>query len=392
MNFVIRSCLGNRDARSPEARQRCGTLAGGVGILLNLLLFLAKLIAGLAASSVAMVADAVNNLSDAAASVVTLVGFRLAGQAADADHPFGHGRIEYVSGLIVSLAILLMGFEIGRSSVEALFEQREIDFSPVSLVILCAAIGVKLWMFWFNRSLGRAIGSAAMEATAADSLSDAASTGVVLLSTLAGHFWNLRVDGLAGLLVAAFILKTGWDAAKDTLDPLLGRPMDPELAADIDRIVLSHDNILGIHDLVYHDYGPGRAMMSFHAEVPADGNMLELHDLIDHIERELQERHHIETVIHMDPVVRDERTDALRAQVADLARQLDPALSIHDFRITPGPSHTNLIFDVLVPYGFRLTDGQVCAELSRGIKQLSQRYYPVIQVDHSYVDRRSSAG
>ena len=389
MNFVIRSCLGNRDPRSPEARQRCGTLAGGVGILLNLLLFLAKLIAGLAASSVAMVADAVNNLSDAAASVVTLVGFRLAGQAADADHPFGHGRIEYVSGLIVSLAILLMGFEIGRSSVEALFEQREIDFSPVSLVILCAAIGVKLWMFWFNRSLGRVIGSAAMEATAADSLSDAASTGVVLLSTLAGHFWNLRVDGLAGLLVAAFILKTGWDAAKDTLDPLLGRPMDPSLAADIDRLVLSHPHILNIHDLVYHDYGPGRAMMSFHVEVPAGCDLLEIHDVVDHIERELKERHHIETVIHVDPVVNDERTLALRDQVTRLTQELDPVLTIHDFRITAGPLHTNLIFDVVVPYGFRLTDQQVLEQLTRSIRALSDHYYPVIQVDHSYIDQRS---
>ena len=243
-----------------------------MGIVLNSLLFLAKLAAGLAAASVAMVADAVNNLSDAATSVVTLVGFRLAGQAADADHPFGHGRIEYVSGLIVSLAILLMGFEVGRSALDSLLHPEPVQATPVTLVILAAAIAVKLWMFWFNRALGRAIGSAAMEAAAADSLSDSASTAAVLLSALLGQVVSFPIDGLAGLAVAVLILKTGWEAARSTLDPLLGRPMDPELAADIDKLVLGHDQILGIHDLVYHDYGPGRAMMSFHAEVPADGD------------------------------------------------------------------------------------------------------------------------
>ena len=197
------------------------------------------------------------------------------------------------------------------------------------------------------------------------------------------------MDGLAGLLVAAFILKTGWEAARDTLDPLLGRPMDQSLAADIDKLVLSHPNILGIHDLVYHDYGPGRAMMSFHAEVPADGDLLEIHDIIDHIERELKEKHHIEAVIHMDPVVNDERTTALREQVAALARELDPALSIHDFRITAGPMHTNLIFDVVVPYGFRLPDDQVRRSLTDRIRALSPKYFPVIQIDHSYVERQN---
>ena len=390
MNFLIRQCLRGGDPQSPETRRRCGTIAGGMGIFLNVLLFLGKLLAGLATSSVAIVADAVNNLSDAATSIVTLIGFRLAGQEADADHPFGHGRIEYVTGLIVALAILLMGFEVGRSALDSLLHPAQVQSTPLSLSILGIAIAVKLWMFLFNRSLGRAIGSPAMEATAADSLSDVASTSVVLVSALAGRFVALPIDGLAGLAVALLILKTGWDAARDTLDPLLGRPMDPDLAADIDKLVLSHDKILGIHDLVYHDYGPGRAMMSFHAEVPADGNFLEIHDIIDHIERELKAKHHIETVIHMDPVVCDGRTAQLRDQVADLARQVDPSLTIHDFRITPGPMHTNLIFDVVVPYGLSLTDTQVRTELGLRVKQLSPRYYPVIQVDHSYVDVRKS--
>ena len=388
MRYLIGLCLRGQDPHSPQTRLRCGTIAGGLGILLNLLLSCGKLLAGFLTGSVAMMADGVNNLSDAASSVVTLVGFRLAGQEADAEHPFGHGRIEYVSGLIVSLAILLMGIEVARSSLDSLFHGAQVQSSPLAVAILCAAILVKLWMFWFNRTLGRTIGSAAIEATAADSLSDTASTAVVLLSTLVSPCLNFPLDGLAGLLVAAFILKTGWDAARDTLDPLLGRPMDPELAADIDRIVLSHDKILGIHDLVYHDYGPGRAMMSFHAEVPADADLLEMHDIIDHIERELKEKHHIETVIHMDPVVNDERTAALRAQVEQLAHEIDPVLSIHDLRITAGPRHTNVLFDVMVPYGFRLTDSQVRGELSRGVKKLSEKYTAVIEVDHSYVEQR----
>ena len=391
VNFIVQLCLRGEDPQSPQARRRCGTIAGTMGILLNLLLSGSKLLAGLLTASVAMTADGLNNLSDAATSVVTLIGFRLAGQEADADHPFGHGRIEYVAGLIVSLAILLMGVEVGRSAVDSLLHASEPDFSPLAVGILCAAILVKFWMFWFNRTLGRHIGSAAMEATAADSLSDTLSTAVVLLSTLLGHFFQLHVDGLAGLLVCAFILKTGWEAARDTLDPLLGRPMDPELAADIDKLVLGHDHILGIHDLVYHDYGPGRAMMSFHAEVPADGDLLEIHDIIDHIERELKAKHHIETVIHMDPVVCDDSTSALHGQVEELTKKLDPALSIHDFRMTAGPIHTNIIFDVVVPYGFRLSDGQVRDELSQAIHALSPRYYAVIQVDHSYVDGRGGS-
>ncbi len=387
-NLLIKLFLpSGGDVKDPQVREQYGTLAGTTGIVLNLLLFLGKLISGLITGSIAVVADAVNNLSDAGSSVVTLIGFRLAGQKADEGHPFGHGRIEYLTGLIVALAVLLMGLEIGKSSVEKIFYPEELTFSWLAVGILTAAILVKLWMYRFNRTLGRRIGSAAMEATAADSLSDAVSTSVVLLATLVGHYTGLKIDGLAGLLVAAFILKTGWDAAKETLDPLLGRPMDPELAKEIDKLALEHPYILGIHDLVYHDYGPGRAMMSFHAEVPADADLLDVHDMIDHIEREMKQRHNIETVIHMDPVVNDERTRTLREQVAQLARTLDPEITIHDFRITAGPRHTNLIFDMMVPYGFRLTDTQIREEMTRKIRELSEHYYAVIEIDHSYVDR-----
>ncbi len=390
MNAVLRFCIGPDGPQSPKARRRCGMMSGGIGITLNLLLFLGKLLAGIATASIAVTADAFNNLSDAASSVVTLVGFRLASQEADEEHPFGHGRMEYLAGLVVAILILLVGTELAQSSIQKIIHPEPVVFSPLSAAILAVSVGVKLWMFWFNRGLSRQISSAALAATAADSLSDSAATGILLLGLVAGHFLSLPLDGWLGLAVALFILRTGWGAAKDTVDPLLGRPMDRALAEDIDRIVLGHQYILGIHDLVYHDYGPGRAMMSFHAEVPADANLLEIHDVIDHVERELKARHHIETCIHMDPVVRDGRTEDLRQQAARLARNIDPLLSIHDFRVTAGPIHTNILFDVVVPYGFRLTDAQVRTALTQGLKGLSDRYFPVIQVDHSYVEEQKT--
>lgn len=386
MDAFFRFCMGGGDPQEPETRRRCGVFSGGIGIALNLLLFLGKLLAGIVTASIAITADAFNNLSDAASSVVTLVGFRLASREADEEHPFGHGRMEYLAGLVVAMLILLVGVELAQSSFEKICHPEPVTFSLLSAGILAVSVAVKLWMFWFNRGLSRRIQSAALAATAADSLSDAAGTGILLLGLLAGHFWSLPLDGWLGMGVALFILRTGWGAARDTVDPLLGRAMDRELAEDIDRIVLGHKYILGIHDLVYHDYGPGRAMMSFHAEVPADADLLEVHDVIDHIERELKARHHIETCIHMDPVVRDGRTEALRVQTAELARSIDPILTIHDFRVTAGPIHTNLLFDVVVPYGFRLSDREVCSRLTEGLKSLSDRYFPVIQVDHSYVE------
>ena len=372
----------------PETRRAYGVLCGIVGICLNVLLFAGKFLAGTLSGSIAITADAFNNLSDAGSSFVTLVGFQLAGQKPDSEHPFGHGRMEYVSGLAVSVLILLMGLELGKTSIEKILHPEPVDFSPLIFAILCASILVKLYMFLYNRRLGKKLASPAMEATAMDSLSDSVATAAVLIATLVGRFTGLEIDGWCGVLVAAFILWSGINAVRDTLDPLLGRAMDPELAADIDKLVLSHPNILGIHDLVYHDYGPGRAMMSFHAEVPADTDLLEMHDIIDHIERELKAKHHIETVIHTDPVVNDERTNALREQVEAAAKALDPALSIHDLRITAGPYHTNVLFDVMVPYGFRLTDAQVTRELRQAVEALSEKYSAVIQVDHSYVERR----
>ena len=376
------------DWEDPEIRQRYGLLTGGVGIALNLLLSLGKFLAGVLTGSIAITADAFNNLSDAGSSVVTLAGFQMAAKRADDDHPFGHGRMEYISGLIVAGAILLVGVELVKSSVEKILRPEEIAFSWASVGILCAAILVKLWMFHFNRTLGRRIGSAAMGATAADSLSDAAATSAVLLGTLVGGLTGLHIDGWVGLLVAAFILRAGWGAARDTLDPLLGQSPDPKLVEDIEQTVLAHELVSGIHDLIVHDYGPGRRMVSLHAEVPMDADMLAVHDIIDDIERELKEKFRIEAVIHMDPIAtRDPRTNALKEQVAELVREVDPAMTIHDFRMTQGPHHQNLIFDVVAPHRCPLSDEEVKTRIGKLVAGLSGGpYFAVVSIDRAYTE------
>ena len=369
----------------PAVRERYGVLAGGVGIFLNLLLSLGKFFAGVLTGSIAVTADAFNNLSDAGSSVVTLVGFKLAGQKADAGHPFGHGRMEYLAGLLVSLMILLVGVELGKSSIEKILRPEVVEFSPVSVAILAASILVKLWMGRFNRILGRRIGSAAMEATAADSLSDVAATSAVLAGTLIGHFAHVSVDGWFGAAVAVFILRAGWGAARDTVDPLLGSAPDPELVRAIRELVLSHPQVTGMHDLVIHDYGPGRRLCSFHAEVPQDADILETHDAIDHIEREIRETFGVEATVHIDPIATDdEQVNRLRARVAQLAGAVEPGMTIHDFRVVRGPTHTNVIFDAVVPIGSRTGEEELRERLTRAVKALDPAFEAVIQLDRAY--------
>lgn len=372
----------------PAVRERYGLLTGLVGIVLNLLLSAGKLGAGLLTGSISVTADAFNNLSDAGSSVVTLAGFRMAAKQADEDHPFGHGRIEYLAGLIVAAAILLVGVELAKTSVEKILSPEAVSFSWLSAGILLGSILVKLWMSWFNRTLGRRIGSAAMAATAADSLSDAVATSAVLLGTLVFRFTGYNVDGWVGLLVAVFILRSGWGAAKDTLDPLLGQGPDPDLVESIQKAVLAHPQVTGVHDLIIHDYGPGRRMMSLHAEVPMDADVLEVHDVIDNIERELKETFHIEAVIHMDPIAtKDPQTNALREKMAALVREIDPAMTIHDFRMTVGPDHQNLIFDVVVPHKCPLSDEEVKAAIAGKAGELEGGpFFTVVSIDRSYTD------
>lgn len=386
--LLIRAFIrGGNNTQDPAVRQQYGLLSGVVGIVLNLLLTAGKLAAGLAASSIAVTADAFNNLTDAASSVVTLVGFRLAGQKADDGHPFGHGRMEYLAGLMVSLLILLVGLELGKSSLSAIFHPAQTSFSPLTLGVLAVSVLVKLWMCLFNRSLSRRIGSAAMEATAADSLSDAAATSVVLAGALAGHFAHIAIDGWLGLAVAVFILQAGWKAAKDTIDPLLGQRPDPALVKEIQETVLSHPQVVGMHDLVIHDYGPGRTLMSFHAEVPLNADIMEAHDIIDHIERELRGKFGIETTVHMDPIATDDtRVNQVREQVARLVQVIDPAITIHDFRMTQGPCHTNLIFDAAAPHRCPLSDQEISQRIAQAVKALDETYFVVLQVDRVYAE------
>ena len=385
--LLAKWCIPNRERVEDGAVRRAwGALCGFVGIGLNLLLFAGKLAAGSISGSIAITADAFNNLSDAGSSVVTLLGFRLAGKKPDAGHPFGHGRMEYISGLVVAGLILVMGAELAKSSVDKILHPEAVTFSWLACGILLASIAVKLYMYRYNRAVGKKIDSAAMAATAADSLSDTAATAAVLLATVASRFISVPLDGWVGLVVALFILWSAVQAARDTISPLLGQAPDPALVRQIEELVTAHPQVVGVHDLVVHDYGPGRRIISLHAEVPADGELLEMHDAIDNIEMELARKLRCEAVIHMDPIATDDSTTVvLRNKITELAHCIDPALSIHDFRMVPGPTHTNLIFDVVTPFGFRLEDAEVARQLRALIRTFDSHYVPVIQVEHSYI-------
>lgn len=381
--LLIRLFIRDKDnVQDPTVRQQYGTLSGLTGICLNILLFLGKLVAGTVSGSIAITADAFNNLSDAGSSVVTLIGFRLAGQKPDRHHPFGHGRVEYLSGLAVSVVILLMGFELGKTSFEKILSPAPVEFSLLPVIILPVSILVKGWMYLFNRKLGKKLDSAAMMATAADSLSDMVSTGVVLLGTLIGHFFNIQLDGWLGILVAVFILYTGYNSMKDTIDPLLGRAPDPELVDGIRRRVLAPPEILGLHDLIVHDYGPGRLFASLHAEVDKDDDISTIHDIIDTVERQIYHELGCEICIHMDPIaVGDKKTAECRIMAANLLAEIDPKLTMHDFRITSGPDHTNLIFDVVRPLDCKYTSEELQQRIQTAVSALPGRYFAVITVD-----------
>lgn len=383
VGFLIRLFVpDSQKVNDPAVRGRYGVLAGGMGIFLNLCLFCGKFFAGFFTGSIAITADAFNNLSDAGSSVVTLAGFKMASMPADREHPFGHGRLEYLSGLAISAAILLVGVELGKSSVEKIIHPEAVQMGILPVVILILSILVKLWMAYFNRSLGKRISSSAMMATAADSLTDAAATSAVLIGMAVGHFSGRLIDGYIGLLVAAFILYSGFTTARDSLSPLLGQAPDKEFVASIREAALAHPEILGIHDLVVHDYGPGRRIISFHAEVPSNRDILETHDVIDHLEMELRERFQCDVTVHMDPIVIDNAIiNALRSQVAQAVKEIDPGLTIHDFRMVDGPTHANLIFDVIAPYRFRMSDTELTETVQQKIKTLDQRYFAVVKID-----------
>ncbi|MBD5542246.1 MAG: cation transporter [Lachnospiraceae bacterium] len=370
---------------SPRVRKAYGVLCGSVGIFLNLCLFVGKFFAGFISNSIAITADAMNNLSDAGSSFITLIGFHMAGQKPDIHHPFGHGRIEYISGFLVSIAIIVMGFELVKSSVIKIVHPETINSDPLVIGILIASICVKLYMAFYNTAVSRKIESAAMKATATDSLSDSLSTFVVLLSTLVCKYTSLNIDGYCGIAVGLFILYAGYGAAKDTISPLLGQPPKKEFIEQIESLVTSHEGVLGIHDLIVHDYGPGRVMVSLHAEVDSTGSIMEIHDMIDNIEKELAKECHCEAVIHMDPIlVNDPLTDSLHSQIEAMLKSLDVSVKLHDFRVVTGPTHTNIIFDVLLPFEFKMSDEEVVAYLEKSIHDIDSSYCAVIQVDKAY--------
>jgi len=364
-------------------RQAYGMLCGILGIVLNVMLFTGKFIAGFISNSIAITADAVNNLSDAGSSFVTLIGFKLAGQKADTEHPYGHGRMEYISGLVVAAAILLMGYELAKDSISKIITPQETEFSWLVVGILVVSIGVKVYMFFYNNSIAKKIESPAMAATAKDSLSDSVATSVVLISALVSHYTDIKIDGYCGLLVAVLIFYAGYTAAKDTLNPLLGQKASEEFEQEIEDIVMAHEEVCGIHDLFVHDYGPGRQIISLHAEVSADSDIMMIHDVIDNIEKELRVKLGCEATIHMDPIVtNDEHVNEMKANMVRIIKGIDTRLSLHDFRMVDGPSHTNLIFDVVAPFDLGMTDEElVKAVFVKTQETLGERYFTVIDVD-----------
>lgn len=375
------------NTQDPEVRKAYGMLCGAVGILLNILLFAGKALAGFFSGSIAIVADAFNNLSDAGSSVITLVGFRMAGQKPDSHHPFGHGRIEYISGLLVSIVILIMAFELLKTSVEKIMHPAAVEAGPLVLAVLAASILVKVYMALYNRAVGKKIDSAAMSATAKDSLSDTVATFVVLITTLLAEFAEIQIDGYCGVLVALFVFFAGFSAAKETIGPLLGQPPEPEFVKRIEEIIMEYKDqgVMGMHDLVVHNYGPGRVMLSVHVEVPAAGDILVLHDMIDTIEHNLAKELRCSAVIHMDPVCSDDAlTNEIKGQVAAIIKNMEGRITFHDFRIVHGPTHTNLIFDVVVPYDYGMTDEEVADYIRKQVTQINENYFVVIEVDKAY--------
>lgn len=362
----------------PAVRKAVGGLSGSVGICTNVLLFAVKLLAGMITGSVSILADALNNLSDASGSVLTLIGFRLASKPADANHPYGHARFEYLSGLAVSALIMLMGFELAKSSVEKILNPVAVEYSALALGILVLSIGVKFWMYRFNRKLGQKIGSAALFATAADSRNDCLSTAAVLAAAVVESVFDIRVDGIAGLAVAVFILYSGWMLAKDTISPLLGEGADPELRQRIVNYVEANPKVLGYHDLMVHDYGPGRQYASLHVEMDYREDPLACHEWIDEMEYACMKNHGVHLVIHYDPVVTDDpELNRLKECCAMLLRRWDARLSLHDFRMIPGRSHMNLVFDVGLPWDLRGQEEEIRLEIEEILNRETNRSYHV---------------
>ena len=381
--FLVRRLVrGAQNTEDPAVREAYGRLAGIVGVVCNVLLFVGKFLLGTLTGSVAITADAVNNLSDASSSIVTLIGFRLAARPADGGHPFGHHRIEYLAGLAVAAMILLIGAELVKTSVGKIIHPANVECTAATILVLLASILVKLWLAHFNRTLGKKIGSPALMATAADSRNDVITTAAVLLCAALSVATGLRLDGYVGLLVALFILWSGVSIAKDTIDPLLGAAPDESLVQAIASEIRGYDGILGLHDLMVHDYGPGRRFASAHAEVDYRMDILDAHELLDDIERDVRAKLRVDLVLHCDPIVTDDaERNALRGRVLEYLTEQDERLTIHDFRVVRGSGHTNVIFDLVVPFDLEAKAGELKRGLEQALSADGKRYHAIITID-----------
>ena len=383
VNFLIKTFIKNSEnTENPKIRQKYGTLSSIVGIICNVLLFLIKYAMGTLSHSISFVSDAFNNLSDCAGCLVTLLGYKMASKPADKNHPFGHGRMEYLTSLIIAALIIFVGIELLKNSVEKIINPVEIRFSFAVLISLVFSIAVKLWMAVFNAELGKKINSSVLTATAKDSKSDVIATSATLIALICSLFTALPVDGVMGLLVSVFILKSGYDIVKDTVDELLGKPADPEIINHIKEYVLKNDKIIGIHDLIIHSYGPGNMIGSCHVEVKSNESFTEVHDIVDSIEREIHNNLNILMTIHMDPIeVNDMLTNKCKKLVNNIIHSIDSSLDLHDFRIVSGESHTNLIFDLVVPFECKYSNEELKQKIDMQLSKENINYYTVIVFD-----------
>lgn len=383
IRFFIKDFNNTKDRK---VRQRYGYLSGFSGIILNVILFTVKLIIGIYLNSIAVLADAFNNLSDVASSVVTVIGFKISGKPADKEHPFGHGRFEYIAAMMVSFMVMLVGLQFIKSSIGRIRDPKPITFDTLVFSLLVVSILIKVWLSSFNKALGKAIGSKVMEATALDSLGDVITTTVVALSLIVGRMTVFPIDGYVGLAVSFFILYNGFTLIKDTLNPLLGNAPDEELVKAIMDKALCYEKIMGIHDLIVHDYGPGRIIASIHAEMPYNMDIMEAHDIIDRAEKEISEELGIHLVIHLDPINTDDVVvRKAQLQILEILKDFPHQLSIHDFRIVGGQKHMNLIFDMVVPYNFKEKDEKILAEeVKKEIKKRHPDYDAIITIDRQY--------
>ena len=374
-----------KNTENIKVREAYGTLGSVTGIVVNILLAVAKFIAGLLSGSISVTADAINNLSDAGSSIISLIGVKLSAKPADKDHPYGHGRVEYISALIVAFFVLIMGIELFKSSVDKIINPVPVNFNWVSLIILVVSILAKLWLGLFNRHLGKQINSAPMLAVMKDSFSDCLATSVALISIIISAFSDINVDGFLGVIVAGFIFIAGINIIKDTMADLLGKPADKEFTAKIEEKILSYDKIVGVHDMIIHDYGPGRKFASAHAEVSSQDDIMEIHDIIDLAERDILNEYGIIISIHTDPIVTDdERINALREMTIKIVKEISPEMSIHDFRVVDGPTHTNLIFDLITPHKFHMNNSEIVKTIENKLSKIDERYFVVITIEHAF--------